>query len=596
MLLSHQQQFRDHCLLAKASPMLTQLVSHIVPGGGKSILPVIAAHELIPIRADGIAWITPRRNLRTQAEATFLYPWLRTLLGHSLEIRAAINESDPMRDKAGYVTTYDAIIEAQSYKTNPHVEMFSRKRMILALDEGFHIPIGGDTFKALEPLVERAVMMLWLGGVVTRNDNERLAYMDYLPPDKNGKCFVDLSDSQFRRVCRYPLEDATRDHQLIQIKFELRDTKAMWEVTDELTGAVSNQSIDSFEDASQLETSRGLMTALNTQFAERLLIEAAEFWLQRRKYNRRSKFIIVAPSIKVAEWALRILLQFGISQNQIDIATTKDEKRAEIAIDRFCDRRRDPPLPPLFALSTVGMCYEGMDCPPADVLCCLTHIRSEEWIEQMLHRVSRFDRNGLPWEQQFATIFAPRDQFFMDILEKIRIAQAPYVREQTPPPPPPGGPASSERVRPLNSNMTDASAYSFDGPSIEDQEYKLYNDALEASQLKGAIPIDAVKRLNEELERQRAQQQQQQQQPQAQPNPSPQQQSNALPPSRREKALRIEIENIKRTGYNPNDRSTQEIIRKRGNKIWRIFNKSIDDCTETELKTILANQSSWFFV
>lgn len=594
MLLSHQSQFQDHCRLAKASTTLTQIFAHVVPGGGKSVLPVIAAHELIPIRADGIAWAVPRSNLRTQAEMTFQYQWLRSLLGHSLEIRSAINEHNPMRDKNGYVTTYDAIIAATTYSTNPHVEMFDRKRMILVLDEGFHIPVGGDTHKAIQPLIDRAAIIIWMGGCVTRNDNERLALFDYLPPDVKNRCHVDFSDNQFRRVCRYTIADATRDHQLIQIKFELRDSEAAWEIEDDSTGVISNEKIKTFDGASKRDTARGLMTALNTEFAERLLIEAAEYWLKRRRHNPRSKFIVVASLISAAEDAIRILFKMGISRNDIDIATTKDEKAAEIAIDRFCNRPRIPPRPPLAGLSTVGMCYEGMDCPPADVLCCLTHIRSHEWIEQMLHRVSRFDRDGLPWEQQFATIFAPKDRFFLEILEKIRAAQAPYVTEIVPPPPPPP-PPDRGRINPLNSNMTGASAFSFDSPPVENAEYALCNDVLEASHLKGAIPIDAAKRLFEELDRKRAQQQQQQQQrlSQTQTAPPQQQPFANVAPSRREKKLRDEIERIKRNGYNPKDPATQEIIRKRGNKIWRMFNKSVEDCTEVELTAILTNQNSW---
>jgi superfamily II DNA or RNA helicase len=591
MLLSHQSQFQDHCRLAKASTALSQIFAYVVPGGGKSVLPVIAAHELIPIRGDGLAWITPRSNLRTQAEATFQYKWLRSLLGHSLEIRAATNEHDPMRDKNGYVTTYDAIIAATTYATNPHVQMFTRKRMILVLDEGFHIPVGGDTHKALEPLIERATLVIWMGGCVTRNDNERLALFDYLPPDARGRRLVDLSDNQFRRVCRYTIADATRDHQLIQIKFELRDCEAAWETEDESTGVIENGRIKTFDGASKRDTARGLMTALNTEFAERLLVEAAEYWLQRRRHNSRSKFIVVAALISAAETALRILRGMGISSNDVDIATTKDEKGAEIAIDRFCDRPRIPPRPPLVGLSTVGMCYEGMDCPPADVLCCLTHIRSNEWIEQMLHRVSRFDRDGLPWEQQFATIFAPKDRFFLDILETIRTAQAPYVTEIVPPPPPPP-PPDRPQITPLNSNMTSASAFSFDGPPVENAEYMLCNDVLEASHLKGAIPIDAAKRFVEELDRQRAQQQQPQQPPQAQATP-PQQPFANVPPSRREKKLRDDIERIKRRGYDKDDPATHHLPHKRGLKIWRMFNKSVEDCTEVELKAILANQNSW---
>src|SRR3712207_7429966 len=89
---------------------LTDILAAVTPGGGKSLLPVIAAARLIEAhKVERICWIVPRDSLRLQAEEAFSDPAWRTALGHSLSVRAADNEPDPSRGLAGYITTYPAI-------------------------------------------------------------------------------------------------------------------------------------------------------------------------------------------------------------------------------------------------------------------------------------------------------------------------------------------------------------------------------------------------------------------------------------------------------------------------------------------------------
>src|SRR4029077_15829085 len=110
----------------------------------------------------------------------------------------------------------------------------------------------------------------------------------------------------------------------------------------------------------------------------------------------------------------------------VGIATSKEDD-LQSAIDPFC--HKDQPY--VDVRVTVAMDDEGMDVPQADVLVCLTHIRSPEWIEQMIHRVTRYDRkNKLPWEQQFATIFAQKDKFVTEIRERIKRARPAFVVDE----------------------------------------------------------------------------------------------------------------------------------------------------------------------
>lgn len=578
MLLSHQKQFQDICRELKVGTSLRTVLASIVCGGGKSIYPPIAAHELIPYRADGLCWVVPRDNLRLQAEGNFTAPWLRNVLGHTMEIRSATNEADPIRDKVGYCTSYQALIRATGYKLNPHVDVFNRKRMILLLDEIQCVALNSQTHEALKPLIERAAIVVMVSGCLSRNDDERIALLQYLPPDKDMRCFVDLSDSSTQRFVRYTLADATRDHQLIQIFFELRDAKAKWEIEDSLTGDVVDQgAIKTFAGASEYETAKGLMSALNTEFFEALLTEACDYWEARRQVNQRSQFLVVCPSIASAQKALRLLIQRGVKG--VDIATSEDDDAARFAIERFRRVRR----PHLNALVTVGMAYIGMDCPPADVLCCLTHIRSREWIEQMLHRVSRFDRHGLPWEQQFATIFAPRDQFFIDIMEEIRANQAPFVDDQIRQSPAGGG-GQGTRTRPIESGITNASTHTFDSPPVEDTDHNNIDAALRDAGLFGAIGVEPAKRFFDAMNAQKIRPQAQQQQAEAEP---------IMTPSQREARLRTVIESCKRTGYRRDDPAASDMIKERGRRIYRIFGKRVEDLTEQQLQAVYDSRHQW---
>ena len=304
MFRSHQQQALEACRQIKATEK-RRIIAYVVPGGGKSTLPVILAKELIPYVADNFAWITPRINLCTQAESAFSEGWLRSLLGHENEIRPRTNDPDLLLGKVGYVTTYQAFTAARHYRPNPHTQLFQHKRMILVLDEPYHAAFDSETALALQPLVDQAAVLLLMGGHFSRNDNERIAFVDYLERDGKGRFLVDLNESARQTVIKYGLRDATREKALININFELRDCTAEWETYDEFGGLIEDDKISSFDGASRYRTGKGLYTSLQTEFFESLLCNAAEFLAgTRRKHNPRSLFLIVTPYIEHAKRAL----------------------------------------------------------------------------------------------------------------------------------------------------------------------------------------------------------------------------------------------------------------------------------------------------
>ncbi|WP_424137894.1 DEAD/DEAH box helicase family protein [Roseomonas chloroacetimidivorans] len=75
-LRTHQRQLAAVVQAIAAGETETRdLLAAVTPGGGKSLLPVLAAATLIASRhVERICWIVPRDSLRLQAEEAFADP------------------------------------------------------------------------------------------------------------------------------------------------------------------------------------------------------------------------------------------------------------------------------------------------------------------------------------------------------------------------------------------------------------------------------------------------------------------------------------------------------------------------------------------
>src|SRR5579875_2417100 len=142
-LRSHQRQLAGVVdAIASGQTDARDILAAVTPGGGKSLLPVIAAARLISSGVvDRVCWVVPRDSLRLQAEEAFADPTWRAALGHSLSLRAADNAPDPSRGFAGYITTYQAIAAAPDL----HLREFRRHRTLLVVDEVHHLPALAET-------------------------------------------------------------------------------------------------------------------------------------------------------------------------------------------------------------------------------------------------------------------------------------------------------------------------------------------------------------------------------------------------------------------------------------------------------------------
>lgn len=132
--------------MAAGETTARDILAAVTPGGGKSLLPVIAAARLIEAGIiERVCWIVPRDSLRLQAEVAFTDPVWRTVLGHGLSLRAANNTGDPSRGLTGYITTYQGAAAAPDL----HLREMRRYRTLLVVDKEHHLPALADTYLEL---------------------------------------------------------------------------------------------------------------------------------------------------------------------------------------------------------------------------------------------------------------------------------------------------------------------------------------------------------------------------------------------------------------------------------------------------------------
>jgi len=403
MFRKHQDEFGEICYALRSgrTPHLKSIICSITPGGGKSMLPIIAASQLIGPVADRICWIVPRRSLQQQAEQEFLKPGFRELLGHNHTIRRSTNEADPCRGLFGFTTTYQAIGMGNSFL----LDEFRRHRYILVLDEPHHVEEGGAWESYLAPLVKQAVLTVYMSGTLERGNRKRIAFMPYRwSPDGE---MIDLESSPAIASISYTRRDALLDRAILPIHFELMDGTSQWIGRD---GETYSTRISE----ARRDTAEAIYTALKTQFAYQLLDESVGHWMNYRLTHPRSKLLVVTANIEDAK---KYVDHLKAQRVRAAIATSDDSAKAAANIEAFRSVGQPKSLD---VLVTVAMAYEGLDVPAVTHIACLTHIRSKPWIEQMIARATRFDEPAGPWEEQMAFIYVPDDRNMCSIIERMQ--------------------------------------------------------------------------------------------------------------------------------------------------------------------------------
>ena len=387
---------------------IRNIIEHILPGGGKSAIPMIAGRLIAAGKADHICWVVPRKSLQDQGERNFIDPFFRQLFDHRMMIRSSTNEDDPSRGLSGFVTTYQAIgiDEAQTVLFE-----LLRRRYILILDEFHHLELDGIWHKAIQPIYDAAAYRILMTGTLERGDQKKIAFMPYRETSQGS--VPELEDSADTAIVKYGRTAALQERAIIPLKFHLSDARAAW---IDRQGQEHNVSSIS-RIIKRTIAPQAVFTVISSEFADQLLDTALRHWQSWRERQPRAKFLIVTAGIDQAKKIAEDLESLGLRS---DIATSHESAAAHHAIKKYKSGALD-------CLVCIAMCYEGMDVPEISHICCLTNIRSNPWITQMVGRAVRIDRNGAAYEDQAGFIFAPDDILMREIVEDIRREQLPFV-------------------------------------------------------------------------------------------------------------------------------------------------------------------------
>ena len=451
---SHQAQLAAivQAIAAGEGSDITDILAAVTPGGGKSLLPVIASAALIAAKAiERVCWVVPRDSLRLQAEEAFADPTWRAALNHAVSVRAADNAPDPCRGLQGYVTTYQSVAAAPDF----HLAEFRRHRTLLVVDEVHHLPalpdmapdpldpLGADLeedgsgwSRAMLPLLECARLRLLLSGTLQRADGRSILWLPYRTGSRAKTREVDLAAPGWA-VVGYSRAQALAERAVLPVLFGALDGEASW--LDEARNPAGPHRLFSHW---PVETTRpALFTALRTGFADQLLREAFEATRTLRSNRRRvrglaphtearglGKLLVVAPAPTVARRYADIMRGWmpDAQADTVQLATS-DERDAHQTLARY------RLLPEPTVLVTVAMAYEGLDAPEVAVVAALTHIRSRAWLEQMVARATRVDPHAGLYAGQRALVFHPDDPLFARFRHSVETEQGMIAKRRKPP-------------------------------------------------------------------------------------------------------------------------------------------------------------------
>jgi superfamily II DNA or RNA helicase len=507
--LRHQQELIEKSKeVLSGTTSIKRIISHIVPGHGKSCSGPILASYLIPARFDRICWIVPRSSLQEQAETVFLDTNIRNALGHSHKIRLATNQINPCRGHIGYATTYQAIAQ-DGGGTNR--DEFERHRYCLILDEPQHLELDDSWHRSIQPLYDRASFIMMMSGELARGDNKRVAFLPY----KNvapGKWSPDLTNTEDTYFIQSSIEEALRERKITKTFFEQLDgdVRFMNKEGKEQKEVIGN--------AAKADNFKVVWGALNTEYAFELLNACLVAYRKHRRENPRAKMLVVSPNIGSAE-KYRDWLGNDL---RVGIATSDDNAAAADAIRAF--KAFGPKS--LDILVTVAMAYEGLDVPAITHIASLTHIRSKPWIYQMIARGWRTDyQSVLSYQEQKCVVYCPNDQLMRECIDRIKKAMLAVICEGHQVEGREGG--EMEYIVPLSSHAFGGESTDIDtDESITGDEW-LYLYDLRSKFHAEDVPILEFKRLLSESQKA--------------PPPSTQDLSD-LPPSLNEKQIRKRIE------------------------------------------------------
>lgn len=416
MLRKHQKDLiellkKEIIIYKKTGKFKKKIIIDVFPGGGKSILAIIATKMLKDAGIiDKVCWVVPRILLKNQGSEEFLKNSFKSDFPHDLEIRETetINDVDPTRGSDGYITTYQALSSAKSNNSqinNNNINEFKQKKYLLFLDEIQHIAennkdkTGYSFYQAINPLAENAAVIIGVSGTLFRHEQDRIAFVDY--DEKTNKPFIDII---------YNHDDAIKDKAIIPIYF---DNGKPSKIEYEKNGKKFSKS--------KFETNTDLGVAIDSGYGQQLLMEGVNLWQDYKlKSDIRSKLIILGYDQNHCRKILKDIENIGLN-GCLAISDEGSQAQRNIKLFRTINKHD--------ILITCQMAYEGLDCKQATHLIALTKIRSIPWLIQALTRIMRFDPNShLPWEEQQCFAIIPNDEDMIEALKYIKAKPTTYIK------------------------------------------------------------------------------------------------------------------------------------------------------------------------
>lgn len=559
----HQREFERVCRDIIAGTDIRRIVLSVTPGGGKSLLPQIAAHVLIPKIVDRVCWVVPRDALREQGARNFISKRDRQMVGHSLEIRATTKEHDPTRGTAGFITTYHALADDPEFYSRE----FDRYRYALILDEPHHLFVDDEKkwAKGAAPLIDRCRLLIQMSGTWDRQ--ERIAFINYIQ-STDGLWIPDIPDRFEIRgttaYIRYSRQMAIQERAIKELRMYSAD--GMFEFIDR-NGQTTF--IPDFANAGS-SVRDAIFTALRTDFATRLIDKWVGDYIGFRQHRKWAKAIAIAPNINLARQYLKyVKTHYSTIRADIAVSKTEDDKpdpgNAKEQIFNFKKDYADPSA--LDLLVTVAMAYEGLDVPEITHLAFLTHIRERSWVEQAVARAARVSSYA-DYNEQFGHVYGPDDVLLNEVMARILAEQEQGIRDRPDEPKKPAPESkdpptsvSAQRGTLTRERATDLT----DGDGLSYEETGHLSTVLAEEGLRGIVDPITYKRLI-----QRAQET-----PSAQPAPD----MPDLTVNQREAKLRTDIESYCARV----DKAHDWIWATCNGLVKRHFRKSRDDMNETEL-------------
>ena len=415
------------------------MVAEALPGGGKSLLGVMCASSLVGAGIYKRAlWVTPRKNLVYQAKDDVRqWPqvgatqdnieWAKAAVfnpGNILarEVEGGIDEINLGRSEGGreYVL---GLASYQLISTNParFLRWVSQAPTFLILDEaqllyGYDDMLGEESPKdscwreKMCDIVEAArksraaSWFLLMSGRLSRADRSTVPWVDYgpgVPPTQDPERMYPKAHIV------YDLADAQADQSHVTIDFDFYNGQSKFACNDEVV-----------EQELRLGSSRHYGNLIRAWLSDKRVWQTViDDMLQSiSKYNEsvgcQSRWIVIAHSIDQADEYAAYLS--SVKQKPLCIHQQKTEMFVRNELRAFRRRERG-----YTGIVSVEMAYLGLNVPDLSHMAYMHDIRTDEWLWQAIHRVTRNDyKSSVPYKDQIARILCPNDPKMKAVAEK----------------------------------------------------------------------------------------------------------------------------------------------------------------------------------